>query len=77
MIQDADAGRDEVALRKPCEIVGEAPDFSEAWFSIARLEHRNGRISETCVSLERVVELDPGRGEAWNLLAVSELAGPG
>ncbi len=36
-----------------------------------RLEHRNGRLAQAIEALERVVELDPTRGEAWNLLAVS------
>ena len=62
---------DVAAIARLKRIVGQAPDFAEAWFSLARLQERSADPEAAAQALDRVVALDPNRGEAWNLLAVS------
>lgn len=66
----AAAGDEARALEGLHGLVREAPDFGEAWFSIARLAQRADRAEEAIAALERVVAIDPSRGEAWTLLAL-------
>ncbi len=62
---------EEVALSRLRALVSEAPEFGEAWFSIAKLEEGRNRIDLSIEALERVVAIDPARGEAWKMLAVA------
>jgi predicted membrane-bound spermidine synthase/Flp pilus assembly protein TadD len=64
-------GDERIALEAFKEIANEASDFADAWFAIAQIEYRNDRFAAARDAMERVVALQPMRGEAWNLLALA------
>jgi len=65
------AGNVDDAMARLEEITEEAPEFSDAWLSIARIKQRQEHVAQGQAALERVVALDPMRGEAWTLLGLS------
>ncbi|MCP5039421.1 MAG: tetratricopeptide repeat protein [bacterium] len=65
-----EAGNDDVALVRLEAIATEAPEFADVWISLARIRQGKKQIPQALAALERVVALEPMRGEAWNLLAV-------
>lgn len=66
-----ESGDDAAALSELERITRDAPDFADAWFSIAKIERGNNALDRARPAIERVVALQPMRGEAWNLLAVA------
>jgi len=49
----------------------EAPQDPERWFTLGRFYRAQGRHGEAAAALRRGLRLDPGRPQAWNLLAQS------
>ncbi|MFT5443954.1 MAG: spermidine synthase [Myxococcota bacterium] len=66
-----EAGDDKQALDSLESITREAPEFADAFFSIAKIEQGNENYRAAASALEAVVALQPMRGEAWNQLAVN------
>ena len=69
--ETVEAGDDRAALAELTRIAREAPEFAEPLFSIARIAYRKKDMATARAALEKVVVLEPMRGEAWNLLAVA------
>lgn len=67
-----DAGKTDEAIRDYRGAVEIRADWEEGWWYLGTLQYDADRFADAIPALEKVVQLDPAQGPAWNFLGLCE-----
>jgi len=68
-----ETGKTEDAVRDYQRAVELRSDWEEGWWYLGTLQYDADRFADAIPALEKVVQLDPANGPAWNFLGLCEL----
>ena len=66
----AAAGETDAAREQYERLLRRWPNMIDAWYNLAKLEHRTGRLEAAQLAFERTVALRPSHASAWHNLGV-------